>query len=701
MMDNNLITENKNNTNTNNTTILHEVEMLGKKELKKEKIIVPKNVRFISNWEGFELPNKPSIIDKKVPGCGFTEYCLTNNENVVLCSPRKLLLNNKYRQHLGEVFYVENKLDQDETVDKDLEKFTKGSTYIPTKHEDEVEERERVNILNSLKAEIEQYINSRVFNAKPVKLLVTYDSFKIVKEVLKGLGTLQNYRIVVDEFQSIFTDSRFKADTEIEFLAFLQGIDKVNFVSATPMIDEYLIEMDEFCNLPYYELDWETEDPTRLMKPDLKVRTCKSINDISYKIIQTYLNHDFEKFNYKDEDGKITEIESREVVFFVNSVSNILGIIKKSNLKPEQCNILVANTPDNAKKLKRRLGKDWVIGDVPIKGEEHKMFTFCTRTVYLGADFYSTNARTIILSDANVETLSVDISLDLPQILGRQRNIENPWRNHAEFYYKTNNKVYSKKEFDEYIAKKLKKTDELLDVYKTTNESNRTTLAEKYKKDTVASNYKDDYVSVNEHTGRVPVPCLNKLVLISEKRAFDIQQVDYKDRFSVFNALERENLILNNTKILVNEFLANFNHYTIFDSKLKYLCEFIEETKLDIVLDYIPLTYKNYYNSIGPERCKAFSYRKFKLDEELALQKFDVNNMIPEIHNMFKVGEIYSLADIKEKLKQIYSTNNYNKTAKATDIEFYFDISDCSRKVEGKKVKCYRILNKKRNDLFS
>ena len=692
MTEENLITEN--NTNINNT-ISHEVEMLGKKELKKEKIIVPKNVRFISNWEGFELPNKPSIIDKKVPGCGFTEYCLTNNENVVLCSPRKLLLNNKYRQHLGEVFYVENKLDQDETVDKDLEKFTKGSTYIPTKLEDEVEERERVNILNSLKAEIEQYINSRIFNAKPVKLLVTYDSFKIVKEVLKGLGTLQNYRIVVDEFQSIFTDSRFKADTEIEFLAFLQGIDKVNFVSATPMIDEYLIEMDEFCNLPYYELDWETEDPTRLMKPDLKVRTCKSINDISYKIIQTYLNHDFEKFNYKDENGRIVEVESREVVFFVNSVSNILGIIKKSNLKPEQCNILVANTPDNAKKLKRRLGKDWCIGDVPIKGEEHKMFTFCTRTVYLGADFYSTNARTIILSDANVETLSVDISLDLPQILGRQRNIENPWRNHAEFYYKTNNKIYSKEDFDEYVAKKLKKTENLLNVYKTTDDVNKLDLAEKYKKDTVASNYKDDYVSVNEHTGKVPIPCLNKLVLISEKRAFDIQQVDYKDRFSVFNALERENLILDNTKILVNEFLINFNHYTIFDSKLKYLCEFIEDTKLDIVLDYIPLTYKNYYNSIGPERCKAFSYQKSKLEKELALQKFEVNNMIPEIHNTFKVGEIYSLADIKEKLKQIYSTYTYNKTAKATDIEFYFDISDCSRKVEGKKVKCYKILNKK------
>ena len=64
------------------------------------------------------------------------------------------------------------------------------------------------------------------------------------------------------------------------------------------------------------------------------------------------------------------------------------------------------------------------------------MFTFCTRTVYLGADFYSTNARTVVLSDANIDTLSVDISLDLPQILGRQRLEINPWKNSALMYVK-------------------------------------------------------------------------------------------------------------------------------------------------------------------------------------------------------------------------------------------------------------------------
>ena len=65
------------------------------------------------------------------------------------------------------------------------------------------------------------------------------------------------------------------------------------------------------------------------------------------------------------------------------------------------------------------------------------MFTFCTRTVYLGADFYSTNARSFIFSDANIDCLSVDISMDLEQILGRQRLIENPWKDYAKVFIRT------------------------------------------------------------------------------------------------------------------------------------------------------------------------------------------------------------------------------------------------------------------------
>ena len=154
--------------------------------------------------------------------------------------------------------------------------------------------------------------------------------------------------------------------------------------------------------------------------------------------------------------GEIGIRESREAMIYVNSVNNIIQIIKKFNLSSEEVTILCSNTKANLERIQNKLGKNFNIGKVPLKNEERKMFTFCTRTVYLGADFYSDNARSFILSDANLETLAVDISLDLPQILGRQRNEDNPWKNQAEFYYKPYIKVgkeESKEVFQQRISR--------------------------------------------------------------------------------------------------------------------------------------------------------------------------------------------------------------------------------------------------------
>ena len=57
---------------------------------------VPPGTQVISEWKEYSIPRgEHFIVDKGVTGCGYTEYCLTNNLNVVLCSPRKLLLENK------------------------------------------------------------------------------------------------------------------------------------------------------------------------------------------------------------------------------------------------------------------------------------------------------------------------------------------------------------------------------------------------------------------------------------------------------------------------------------------------------------------------------------------------------------------------------------------------------------------------------
>jgi hypothetical protein len=77
---------------------------------------------------------------------------------------------------------------------------------------------------------------------KPVKILVTYDSFRHVREALGD--QIRNFQVVVDEFQSIFIDARFKSDAELELLYQLQDLQKVCFVSATPMLDKYLDMLD-------------------------------------------------------------------------------------------------------------------------------------------------------------------------------------------------------------------------------------------------------------------------------------------------------------------------------------------------------------------------------------------------------------------------------------------------------------------------
>ena len=657
--------------------------------MKKTKIIVPAGIRFMSQWKDFVIPNEPCIIDKKIPGCGFTEYCLTNSEDVILCSPRKLLLKNKEKQHLGKVLYVNNSLDQDETTDKDLEKFNRSSGIVPTKLTDITPETTQQEIIEALKNLINTYSLNRSISGFPVKIIVTYDSFRIVKETLGD--RIKNFRIVIDEFQSIFTDSRFKSDTELSFMHYLQDLQKVCYLSATPMIDEYLERLDEFKDLPYYELDWSSEDPCRVLKPDLKVRTCKSVSEPAYKIIREYLDGSFEKTSYRDEHGNIQTIESKEVCFFVNSVINIIGIINKCKLTPDQCNILIADTPDNKKKLKRRLGSKWEIGDIPLLGQPHKMFTFCTRTVYLGADFYSTNARTVIISDANIETLAVDISLDLPQILGRQRNDSNPWKNRAEFYYKTRKDLKTKEEFDKYIEFKVKKTEELLQSYQEV--TNKHTLAEKYKKDTNASNYKDDYVSINEHSGKDMFPELNRLVLIAEQRAFDIQQIDYKDRFNVFNTLVKAGLMSKGSEI--SRFIEDFNNLPNFSLKMRAICESgFSEYEISAILDQVPKTYKNYYLVLGPGRCKANGYNVTDIKREYKDTVMDKEDISADIYQYFTVGGLYSNKEIKDKLAEIYNKHKYGRTPKASDLENYFKVVNTKKMVGENRIRAMKIVEK-------
>ena len=687
--------------------------------MKKFEIDIPKGVRFLSDWGEFNFSQFPlkCIINKQIPGCGFTEYCINGPENVILCSPRKLLLKNKWNQHQKEVYLVRNEMDKDPDTDKDLSKETKDfSKKIINKEEEERIKQEELKKKNSeiykrLYDEIEQYRNYRVITGRPMKILVTYDSYHIVVDILNRLGMYERFYTVIDEFQSILHDSRFKSSTELQFMDILRQSPSALFVSATPMMDEYLEMLSDFNNLPYYTFNWGILDPMRVIRPSLKILTMKSVGTKAQEILEPFLRGEYEK-TVVMRDRIPVEIVCDEMVLYVNSVNHIISIIKKLNLTPDQVNIICSDTEENRRKIKRKLGKKFDIGDIPKRGEKSKIITICTRTAYLGADFYSYCAQTIIFSDSNIESLAVDISEDLPQILGRQRLDENPWKNSATFYYRTtcDYRKVSQDYFDDIINKKSKATESLLRAFDTVYDIDKEELAKNYEFVAKNANYKDNYVAVNKvrnEQGNVYLkPVMNDLVLVNELRAFKIQQYDYQDRFAVFtsihNTLTPDDIINREVSEFMNIY---FKKTTIFE-KLKLLCEYgLSQNAINIFLSQLQDgdDVKSYYTVLGPDKLKALSYNTTKIKKALGIVTFSQDLLRQEIYSNFKEGEKYTLANLKNKLGSIYSSINYQSTPKANDIENWFEIKgivvyekdpDTGKR---KQIRAYELLKSKRN----
>ena len=666
--------------------------------MKKQKIQVPEKIRYMSEWEGYSIFNFPHILNKQIPGCGFTEYCITNNEDVILCSPRKILLQNKYDQHKDEVFLVVNEYDSDPGTDKDLTKFSRNYANEVLKEEEVVSEDDKNNLFNDLTFKISTYIKACRLNNKPVKILVTYDSFRIVKDILIHQGELWKYRVVIDEFQSIFTDSKFKSDTELQFVSAVQGIQKVCYVSATPMIDKYLDMLEEFKDLPYYELDWETLDPGRINKPKLTVKGLVSVYTEAGPIIKSYLEGNFDHRYMQLENGDVKKVESKEAVFYVNSVNNITSIIKRAKLGPDQVNILVANTQDNANKIKKRLGAKYKIGTVPLRDEPRKMFTFCTRTVYLGADFYSDNAKSYVVSDANIDTLAVDITLDLPQILGRQRLKENPWRNEATLFFKPIKFASSSDSFEKRLEGKIKKSENLLTVFDESRDVLRGDLSEKFQDSAKLLNYKKDFVAVNRvkvdgDTKLIPV--FNNLVMVAEMRAYEIQQVDYANRFTVFNELG--NISTVEDKGALEDFFREYEQVKGREKKLQFICDYyFAGNSIRNIVDLVTeKRFKEYLTILGPEKCKSAWYKISELDKKLNIISFEEDKIFKEIEKDFEVGSSYTNVYIKEKLGEIYKRIGYKASPKANDLGNYFDIKKCLIQEGSKRVNGLKLISKK------
>ena len=615
--------------------------------MNKTKLEVPYGIQYISEWNDYEIPRGDHfIVDKGVTGCGYTEFCLTNSDNIILCSPRKLLLENKRDQHINDpnILYLENDINGH-------------------------------NGVIDFETRIVEHIQKCIFHKLPIKIMVTYDSLHYVSDFLYKINDLGNYIFVVDEFQSIFLDSYYKSEVELDFVECLQSCPNVIYLSATPMLDKYLDRIDQFKDLKFFKLDWTKTGYVETIK--IKRKRVASLGSECGKIIDKYLNNDFPitlDLNNKP-------MESKEAVFYFNSVSDIIRVIKKYKLTPQNTLIICSRTPENEEKLKK-IG--FQIGRVPLKGEQYPMFIFCTSTSYMGIDFHSPCASSYVFADPNIDSLALDISLDLPQIIGRQRDKNNPFKNDIVLFYKTKRKgekELSEEDFKELQEKRKKETKDLLELFNSANNDQKSAYLQKLKSDIKVSQYSRDFVSISKNTN---LPVYNYLIEISNERAWEVSQKDYQDKISVTKSLYEAGYI--NTEYeseedkIVSDFLDN-NFYGTgrFEEQMKMYCEFCDLYKdnQDIMssLDHKikDSKYKGFYTFYGTQGCSS---RKYQESDLIRGFKNDLkgDKLASLVYSNFKTGGRYTMKEVKQKLHEIYDLLGISKTAKATDLGNYFNL---------------------------
>lgn len=593
--------------------------------MKKEVIKIPANIKYLTERDKFieefgkpfELPN--GILNKEIPGCGATTVALTDEHKTIICSPRNELLKNKHEQYPDTLLVIGG---------------------VDTK-------------------EIEAYLQT----AELPKILVSYDS------VYKLIGCIKyksDWRVVVDEFQCLLADSSFKSEIELHFLDNSRSFPYVTFLSATPILDKYLEQIDYFKDMNYYQLDWEEKDIVRVYRE----RTKNPIN-AALEIVRYYQNGNYPSVYVNGE-----RIYSKECVIFLNSVNNIVNIIKQTELKPEEVNIIVGNSDDNDRQI-ARIGEGFKRGRIPLKGETHKKFTFCTSTAYAGCDFYSTNAATFVISDCNRPNTAVDIATELVQIAGRQRLACNPFRQFLTFVYNVNAEEVEQETFNEHLCRKVNVTlDEIRD-NNNAGEALRAKRIKDFRRIPDNVKYQDSYTMYDEQKGEF---VFNRLAYVNEQYCFDVQKFNYQKGVIVKKLLQDSSFDVseNQTYAVYQEQLKHLIKKEPFVDRMQAYCEYRAKQGLIVNLAMSTLESKYpelryYYEALGADRIKALNYKEKKLLNEIHIMKTK-NKIRHELHGIIHIGDRILTTDIQQTLHDVYDRLGIDKSLKATDLNEFFEI---------------------------
>lgn len=352
----------------------------------------------IQEHDGFldleDLPHN-CIFNKVVTGCGGTTIALKNGENYVIAVPTTELIENKCYPPKDEngnsiVWKAENRKAGLSPV-RNL--FGLYGTFTPT-----------------LKKGLKEYLSKEGTK----KIMCTYDKIPS----LVSLIIPKEYRLLVDEYHNLLKIYSYRKEAVEGVLEHFNEFKSYCFMSATPIAMDF--KPDALKNVEEYIADWKHIEPLTI----LPYKTNRAYM-LTANLIKAYQREGYIK---KD------ELKSYEAYFFINSVTEIKKILEYTHLTNDDCRIICADEDKN----RRTLGEYQISSST----DAPKKFNFITSKSFEGVDFYSETGICYVVSNIYNKHTLLSVDMDIPQIAGRIRNTNNPFRNLVVHIFNTRPKDY-------------------------------------------------------------------------------------------------------------------------------------------------------------------------------------------------------------------------------------------------------------------
>ncbi|MFG5859530.1 hypothetical protein LDB17_15160 [Dysgonomonas sp. Shenzhen-Wh21] len=589
------------------------------------------------NWK--DLPHD-CIFNKVITGCGGTSIVLKNDENYVIAVPTTELIINKMYPPYDE--------------DKKLLEYDciKRAGLSPVKNLFGLFGDFTIGLTNELR----KYLN----RDGTKKIMCTYNKLPQLAKYLNS----KDYRLLIDEYHCLLKAYSYRDKAIDGVFESFRDYKSFCFMSATPILPDF--KPDVLDGIQEYVADWKHTEKLKV----LPYKTNKPYNAIA-NIIRKY-----KQDGYIIMDGH----RSTEAYIFINSVRDIKSILDHEHLNNDECRIICADNDKN----KQILG----LYNISSSVDTAKMFNFITSKSFEGADYYSDSGICFIVSNNTNKHTLLDISTDIPQIAGRIRTENNPFRKCIIHIFNTilNDIDTSYEEIKIKIEKQLKIGKERAESFNTLSSDAKEQQREDLKKLSNSS-----YVTYDKGNDKFIVnDKLPKLELYNYK----VNNIIYKSGISLKKAYEEsgiettcmhwEHIQEDVLKSLLKKpsFKEIFKRYTELKTSFT-----IDNTEIKRVEEKYPFI-RDAYNKLGKEEIKKLRYSQRDIKSKLLSLNED-KSLDDKVYHILKekltIGEFITKEKAVDAIVYAYrylGKENIDKI-KGTDLNKWYDIDSTSKRVNG------------------